>query len=91
MLCHVNCEHLFSFKSMTKKQTLVYEFIRAYFKVHGCSPSYEEIARGLGLKSRSNVHRMLHKMRREGMVSLKVKKYRSLQLNDRSVQNMVSL
>lgn len=76
---------------MTKKQTLVYEFIKAYTKVYGFSPSYEDIAKGLGLKARSNIHRMVHKLRREGMLSVKFRKYRSTQLHDRSVTTMVSL
>jgi repressor LexA len=76
---------------MTNKQTQVYDFIRAYAKIHGFPPSYADIAKGLGMKARSNIHRMVHKLRREGMLSLRSHKFRSVQIADRSVDSITAL
>lgn len=40
---------------LTKKQSLVYNYIAEYQKTHDASPSYREIAAGLGLSSVSSV------------------------------------
>lgn len=76
---------------MTKKSVMVLEFIRQYILVHGFPPSFDDIARGLQLKSRSNIHRLVHKLRKEGHLSLKAKKFRSIQLTDRSVDQVSAL
>lgn len=70
---------------------MVLEFIRQYILVHGFPPSFDDIARGLQLKSRSNIHRLVHKLRKEGHLSLKAKKFRSIQLTDRSVDQVSAL
>jgi len=76
---------------VTKKSVMVLEFIRQYILVHGFPPSFDDIARGLQLKSRSNIHRLVHKLRKEGHLSLKAKKFRSIQLTDRSVDQVSAL
>lgn len=76
---------------MTKKQEMVLEFIRQYLLVHGFPPSYDDIAKGLQLRSRGNIHRMIHRLRKDGHLSLKAKKFRSLQLVDRSVAQVSDL
>ncbi len=76
---------------MTKKQAVMLEFIRQYIKVHGFPPSYDDVAQGLNLKSRSNVHRMVHKLRKEGRIELKQRKFRSLRVVDRSVEEVAQL
>lgn len=40
---------------LTKKQQLVYNYISEYLKSHDTSPSYREVAAGLGLSSVSSV------------------------------------
>jgi repressor LexA len=40
---------------LTKKQQLVYNYIAEYLKTHDESPSYREVAAGLGLSSVSSV------------------------------------
>ena len=40
---------------LTKKQTLVYEFIRDFIAEHNYSPSYRDICSGLGLSSVAGV------------------------------------
>ena len=45
---------------MTERQRLVYEFIQAFIKIKGFAPSYAEIAQGLKMTSKSNIHRHVH-------------------------------
>lgn len=40
---------------LTKKQKLLIDFLTDYMQAHDCSPSYREIAEGLGLKSVASV------------------------------------
>ena len=41
---------------MTPRQQSALEFIRAYVIEHGIAPTYGEIARAVGLHSKSNAH-----------------------------------
>jgi len=76
---------------MTKRQGMLLEFIRQYINVHGFPPSFDDIAKGLQLRSRSNVHRMVHSLRKEGKLNLKAKKFRSIQLLDKTVDQVNAL
>lgn len=76
---------------MTDKQSQVLEFIRAYIEIKGFSPSMQDVATGLNLRSRSNIHRIMHKLRKEGLISLKAYKFRTVKISDRSVREMTSL
>ncbi len=76
---------------MTKKQGVMLEFIKQYIVVHGFPPSFDDIAQGLKLRSRSNVHRIVHRLRKDGMLTLKVKKFRSIQLIDKTVDQVNDL
>ena len=42
---------------MTERQLDVLNFIKDFIKVKGFSPSYTDIAKGLGMSSKSNIHR----------------------------------
>ena len=53
-------------KTMSPRRRLVLEFIKAYVKKYGVPPILEVIANGLGLKSRSGIHRIVHHLEREG-------------------------
>ena len=55
------------------------------------SPSYEVIAKGVGLSSKSNIHRIVHRLRDEGLLDLKPYKFHSIKLVDRSVQEISRL
>ena len=76
---------------MTRRWQLVLEFVKAYMKIHGVPPSYEVIAKGLGLKSKSNIHRIVHRLEEEGFLRTKPYKFNSIKLVDRSVKEMASL
>ena len=80
-----------AFKHMQEKHKLVLDFIKAYIKLHGVAPSYSVIARGLGMKSKSNIHRIIHKLKEGGMVAVKPYQFNSIRVIDRSVREVASL
>jgi repressor LexA len=45
--------------SLTKKQKIVFDFIKEYIATNGISPTIAEIKDGLGLLSTSTVHEHL--------------------------------
>lgn len=71
---------------MYEKHQLVLDFIKAYIKLHGVAPSYTVIAKGIGLKSKANVHRIVHKLKDEGRLTLRPHKFNSISLVDQSVR-----
>ena len=76
---------------MTKRRQLVLDFIRAYVRLHGVPPSYEVIARGIGLKSKSNIHRIIHRLKADGHLVTKPYKFHAIKLVDTSAQAMMRL
>lgn len=76
---------------MTPKQNLALEFIKKYMEIKGYAPSYQNIAQGLNLKSKSNVHRLVHALNEQGVLELDPHKIRSLKIVDKSVQAISSL
>ena len=76
---------------MPQKHQLVLDFIRAYIKFHGISPSYQTIAMGLGMKSKANIHRIVHKLQEEGLLSIRPYKFNSIKLIDRSAREVAAL
>ena len=43
-------------------------FILAYEHERGCAPSYKEMAKGLGLRSQSGIHRLVESLETRGVV-----------------------
>ena len=76
---------------MTPKWEKVLGFIRTYIKLHGVSPSYDLIAKSFGLRSRSNIHRMVRRMEEEGHVQVRPKKVYGVRVEDRTVKEVLSL
>ena len=76
---------------MPQKHQLVLDFIRAYIKFHGISPSYQTIALGLGMKSKANIHRIVHRLQDEGLLSIRPYKFNSIKLIDRSAREVAAL
>ena len=54
---------------MTPRQKDCYDFIVAYIEEHTISPSYAEIANGIGIKSKSSVLRLLKGLKERGKIS----------------------
>jgi len=76
---------------VTERQRLVLEFIQAYIKIKGFAPSMQDVAVGLGLKSRSNIHRIVHDLENMGLLVTTPNKVRTMKLRDRSVEKMLAL
>jgi SOS-response transcriptional repressor LexA len=55
--------------ALTKRQGDVYAFIRTYTKDKAMAPSYSEIARGVGMSSKSEVYDVLKRLERRGYIS----------------------
>jgi repressor LexA len=67
-------------QSLTKKQKLVLDNIRHFMDNFGHAPSYEEIARGLGLSSASNIHVHVENLKAKGFLTKKWNANRSIDL-----------
>lgn len=65
---------------MTEKQQKVLNFIKTYIEMKGFPPSMQNIASGLGLKSRSNIHRIIHELKSQGLLALEPNKVRTLKV-----------
>ena len=55
---------------ITKKQTLVLEYIRACIELNGFAPTGAEIAKGLGYKSANSAYEQLHALKEKGYINL---------------------
>ena len=72
-------------KSLTRSERRVLEYVRQHLDSYDNeSPSYEEIARGLGLKSISNIHAHVSKLMAKGYLRKTWNSHRSIELTDRS-------
>ena len=76
---------------MTKRQMEVLHFIEDFIKYRGFSPSYMDITIGMKLKSKSNIHRIIHALKDRGFLKLQPHKIRSLTTVDKTVNKMTSL
>ncbi len=65
---------------LTPKQRQLYDFIACYVKEHGYSPSFGEIAAGLGLKSQATVSEHIQNLARAGAIRYEYNKARSITL-----------
>lgn len=53
---------------LTKKQADLLSFLKTFIAARGYTPSYAEMADGLGLKSTSGVHRLVKQLEQRGYV-----------------------
>jgi len=54
--------------NLTKRQRVVFEFIKGYIETHGVSPSYEEIRRHFGFGSYNSVQKHLKQLVAKGFL-----------------------
>lgn len=76
---------------MTEKRKLVLDFIRGYMKIHGVAPSYRVIAEGIGLRSKANIHRIVHRLVSDGHLELHPRRVGQIKIVDRSVMAIAAL
>ena len=54
---------------VTERENEVYEFLKGYKQRNdGCAPSFEDICDGVGIASRSHVHRILTALQKQGLI-----------------------
>jgi SOS-response transcriptional repressor LexA len=67
---------------MTPVQRDTLQVISTYIAEHGCSPSYEDIRIGLGIKSKGRVHAIAAEMKRRGLIDFDHGHSRSIRILD---------
>jgi SOS-response transcriptional repressor LexA len=53
---------------MTPRQRTLLDFIESFVDQRGYSPSYDEMAVGIGVASKSNIHRLVAGLKQAGLV-----------------------
>ena len=76
---------------MEKKTKLVYEFIVACQQLRKVTPTYREIAIGLGMKSKSNIFRYIRRLEQMGAIEMQPKKMRTIKLTNKVVNEITRL
>lgn len=69
---------------ITRQQAATLEFIRDYQARYGASPSYDDIKKAMGFRSKSSVHRLVHGLADRGAISLLPDQARSIALAGRA-------
>jgi repressor LexA len=63
---------------MTSRQERVLEYIKIYWEMKGRSPTFQEIANGLEMKSKSNIHRIVHSLAKKGYLKVEPRVFRAI-------------
>lgn len=66
--------------SVTRRQKEVVDFISGFVEKHGYSPSFDEIARGLNLKSLATVHKHVTNLQKKGLLERAHNRSRSIDI-----------
>ncbi len=69
--------------ALTRRQKEVLDFLDGFIKEHGYSPSYEEIASGLGLASLATVHKHVQALESKHYLKRNYNHSRSLEVTER--------
>jgi repressor LexA len=69
---------------LTKKQREVYDYIETFIADKGYSPSLEEIASGLGLRSLATVHKHVANLSEKGVLKRSWNRGRSIEIQSQS-------
>lgn len=69
--------------NLTKRQSEILRFITAFIKDYDYSPSYREIAEGLGLSSPATVHQHIHVLKSKGFLSMDADAPRGVELTSK--------
>lgn len=55
-------------RGLTRRQRDLLDFIGAYMATESFAPSYQEMADGIGLRSKSGIHRLLDGLEERGLI-----------------------
>jgi len=73
---------------VTPTQHKIYEFIKKYIAQKGYSPSLIEIAKGIGIRSKSLISRYVHALVEANMLELETGQYRQIRLKEKNKANL---
>jgi repressor LexA len=65
---------------LTKRQSEILRFVTNFIKDYDYSPSYREIAEGMGLSSPATIHQHLQELKRKGYLNMEGEASRGLEL-----------
>ena len=65
-------------EGLTPKQKKLYDVIKDFIKFNEYSPSYEELKQLIGLRSKSNIHALVHQLMRRHWIGKRNGANRSL-------------
>lgn len=71
--------------ALTRRQKQVMDFLAKFIEDHGYSPSYEEVAAGLGLASLATVHKHIQALEAKQYLRRSYNQSRSVEIGDRFV------
>ncbi len=66
--------------ALTRRQKDLYDFLLSFVDKHGYSPSFEEIAEGMGLSSLATVHKHITNLEQKGLLKRDYNRSRSIDL-----------
>jgi repressor LexA len=72
---------------LTRRQRQVIDFIASFLQEQGYSPSFQEIAQGLGLSSLATVHKHVLTLERKGFLKRKYNASRSIEPSQKYLQD----
>jgi repressor LexA len=64
--------------AVTRRQKEILDFLESFVNRNGYSPSFEEIARGMGLKSLATVHKHITNLEKKGLLDRRHNRSRSI-------------
>jgi repressor LexA len=76
--------------ALTRRQKEVLDFLESFVSRNGYSPSFEEIARGMGLKSLATVHKHISNLERKGLLDREHNRSRSIDVLPAGARSRVS-
>ena len=77
--------------AVTKRQREVLDFIQSFESDRNYSPSFQEIADGLGLSSLATVHKHVHNLKRKGLIKGDDNRSRALEIVPRKLSRLPSI
>lgn len=72
-------------QTMTQKQKVILDIIKAFWAEHGYAPSYQVIADASGIKSKGEVFRVLGALQERGYITRLPRRARSVRVVDQEV------
>ena len=66
--------------ALTRKQRELMDYLAAFIREHGYSPTYEEIASRFGYRSLSTVHEHIRNLVGRGLLRMEGKRRRSIEI-----------